>query len=176
MHSRMDGLISTGAGQVKAVRARLGGLHGVFTTLAKQHGEVSALMRALRNDPEKCDDLWPEIRRELLSHERAELAVVYPALRECGEIQLADRHDKEASEMEQLIARLEELDDEQMFMASFGDLCDAVLHHAKEEEKEIFPRAEKALGKERAAQLDQACLGAKQRIARAIGDADGGAL
>ncbi len=174
MHSRMDGLISTGAGQVKAVRARLGGLLGVFTTLAKQHGEVAALMRRLRNDPDKCDDLWPEIRRELLSHERAELAVVYPALRECGEIALVERHEREASQMEQLVARLEELDDDQVFMASFGDLVDAVLHHADEEEKEIFPRAEKALGKQRAAALDQAFLGAKEKILRAIADADGG--
>lgn len=77
MPNRMDSMISKGAGMVKAVKARLEGLVGVFKTLAEQHGEVAALLKRLQHSPDKRSELWPEIRRELLSHERAELREVY---------------------------------------------------------------------------------------------------
>ncbi|TMQ13574.1 MAG: hypothetical protein E6J90_28220 [Deltaproteobacteria bacterium] len=73
-------MISKGAGKVKGVKARLDGLVGVFKTLAEQHGEVKVLLKRLQDKPEKKPELWPEIRRELLSHERGELRVVYRKL------------------------------------------------------------------------------------------------
>jgi hemerythrin superfamily protein len=167
MISRMDSIISTGFGQMKAVKARLTGLVGVFATLSKQHGHVASLMKRLRHDVTKRDDLWPEIRRELLSHERAELAELYPVLRAIPEtLPLAESHDREASEMEAMVKKLDATEDPTIFMAGFGDLCDAVLRHAYEEEEHIFPKAQKAIGHDRARELDDAFQATQKKLER----------
>src|ERR1043165_6078223 len=82
MPNRMDQMTSKGAGVMKGIKARLDGLTGVFRTLAEQHGEVSTLLKRPQDKREKKAELWPEIRRELLSHERGEVRVVYPVLRQ----------------------------------------------------------------------------------------------
>jgi hypothetical protein len=76
MPSRIDSMLSHGLGKVKEVKARLTGLVGVFATLAEQHGEVAALLQSARRSDEKFAELWPTIRRELISHEHAELREV----------------------------------------------------------------------------------------------------
>ena len=146
------------------------GLHGVFATLAKQHAEVSALMKRVEDDAEKRGDLWPTIRTELLSHERGELRVVYPELRMTAATRsLADQHEEEAKELEGLI---EELDgttiDSNMWGAKFQTLAKTVRQHAHEEEKEIFPQAQEVFGKIRTKALDAEFLAAKKQLAETV--------
>ena len=165
MPNRMDSMISKGAGMVKAVKARLEGLVGVFKTLAEQHGEVAALLKRLQHSPDKRSELWPEIRRELLSHERAELREVYPVLRQYGETRvLAEHHDQEASELESLIQRLDLITTDD-WRPLFDQLVETVLHHANEEEEKIFPNAQDAIGHDAARELEQRFLSAKKQIA-----------
>jgi hemerythrin superfamily protein len=168
MPNRMDSMISKGAGKVKAVKARLDGLIGVFQTLAEQHAEVKVLLRRLQDKPEKKPELWPDIRRELLSHERGELRAVYPALRQHMQTRaLAEHHDQEAAEMETLIEKLDmaqALD----WQALYDQLVDTVIHHAEEEEKEIFPKAREALGDQMCKDLDARFLAAKQQAASSV--------
>src|SRR5262249_48663483 len=96
MPNRMDSMLSKGGGMMKGVKARLEGLTGVFRTLAEQHGEVAAMLKRLQSKPEKKAELWPEIRRELLSHERGEIREVYPVLRQHVQTRaLAEHHDQE---------------------------------------------------------------------------------
>jgi hemerythrin superfamily protein len=168
MPNRMDSMISKGAGKLKGVKARLDGLVGVFRTLAEQHGEVKVLLERLQDKPEKKPELWPEIRRELLSHERGELREVYPVLRQHMQTRaLAEHHDQEAAEMESLI---EKLDTPQTldWQALYNQLVDAVIHHAEEEEKEIFPKAQAVLGDQACKALDARFLAAKQQAASAV--------
>lgn len=106
MPNRMDSMLSHGMGKAKAVKARLTGLVGVFNTLAEQHGEVMALLERAKTSDEKFTHLWPTIKRELISHEKAEVREVYPYLRTYPETRaLADHHDTEANELESLIAQ-----------------------------------------------------------------------
>ena len=79
MPNRMDHAIAKTKGTVKAVKARFEGLTGVFATLAKQHGEAGSLLHAVVADRSKREELWPQIRTALLSHERAEMRVIYPS-------------------------------------------------------------------------------------------------
>jgi hemerythrin superfamily protein len=170
MPSRMDSMLSHGMGKLKAVKARLSGLHGVFKTLAEQHGEVTALLESAKTSDEKFTQLWPIIRRELISHEQAEMRELYPVLRAHDATRaLADHHDTEAAELEMQIASLDELaigSPERREM--YQRLIDTVRDHAREEETDIFPRAQDAIGKAQAEAIEARFLSAKQQIAMAI--------
>ena len=164
MPSRIDELMSKGMGAVKGVKARVEGLSGVFRTLCEQHGEVSALLRRVQGDRAKRAELWPKIRRELLSHERAELAEVFPVLRQYPETaQFAEQHDQEATQLETLIARVQELSvDAPDWSQRFDELVELVVKHVAEEEDTMFPAAQKALGGDRAKEIEPKFLAAKK--------------
>lgn len=170
MPNRMDSMLSHGMGKVKAVKARLSGLVGVFQTLAEQHGEVTVLLEKAKSSDDKFTQLWPTIRRELISHEKAEMREVYPVLRARDATrQLADHHDAEASQLEQLIASIDECAiGSPARRELYQRLIDTVLHHAREEETEIFPKAQDAIGKDQAEALETRFLTAKQQIAMAM--------
>jgi hemerythrin superfamily protein len=170
MPSHIDTLLSKGRGKLKAMKARLDGVAGVFKTLTEQHGEVEALLGSVKRDADKRQDLWPKLRTELLSHERAEIQEVYPALRAHVPTRpLADQHDAEAAELEQLITKLDAIEiSSDAWGTVFDQLADAVTAHATEEETEIFPIAQSVLGEARAKQLDAQFLSAKQRIAASV--------
>lgn len=170
MPNRMDSMLSHGMGKVKAVKARLSGLVGVFRTLAEQHGEVAALLERARTSDEKFTQLWPTIRRELLSHEKAELREVYPVLRARDATRaLAEHHDVEAGELEQMITNLDELAiGSPARRELYHRLVDTVLHHAREEESDIFPKAQDAIGKPEAEALESRFLTAKDQIAAGL--------
>ncbi|HEU4726732.1 MAG TPA: hemerythrin domain-containing protein [Kofleriaceae bacterium] len=163
-------MLSRGMGKVKAVKARLSGLVGVFKTLAEQHGEVTALLESAKASDEKFTELWPLVRRELLSHEQAEMRELYPLLRASEATRtLAEHHDAEASELEMQIISIDELgigSPERREL--FQRLIDAVTDHAREEETDIFPRAQDAIGKDRAQALEAPLLAAKHQIAMGI--------
>lgn len=168
--TQMDSLLSQGMGTVKGMKARLEGLVGVFRTLTEQHGEVTALLKRVRGNPEKRRELWPQIRMELISHERGEVHEVYPVLRNHPDTRdLADLHDDEARELEQMIEKLDTAPiDSDAWGALFDQLTNTVIEHATEEERDIFPAAQQALGEQRAEQLDAKFLLAKQQIAAAL--------
>ncbi len=170
MPNRIDSMLSHGMGKVKAVKARLSGLVGVFKTLAEQHGEVTVLLERAKTSDEKFTELWPTIRRELLSHEKAEMREVYSVLRARDATrQLAEHHDAEAAKLEQLIARVDELPVPSPARHDvFQHLIDAVIEHAREEETDIFPKAQEAIGKSQAEALDAKFLSAKRQIAATL--------
>jgi hemerythrin superfamily protein len=167
MPSSMDTMIAKGSGVVKSVEARLNGLVGVFKTLAEQHGEVSALMKRVKHDADKRADLWPKIRTELVSHEKGELREVYPVLRELPETRaLADRHEAEASELSSLIDRINMTPTaSEEWGRFFEQLVTMVESHVEEEENDIFPQAQKAIGPDRAKELEPKFLATKKQIA-----------
>lgn len=168
MPNRMDSMLAHGMGSAKKLGAAFKGLVGAFRTIAGQHGEVKVLLERANKSNEKFTELWPTIRRELLSHERAELNEIYPVLHgNLATRALAEHHDAEAAELEQLITRIDELaigSAEQK--AAYHQLVDRVLHHAEEEENKIFPAAQKALGKQTIEALDEPFQSAKRRLER----------
>jgi hemerythrin superfamily protein len=160
----MDKIVSKGMETAKAVKATATGISGVFKTLMEQHGEVSGLLRRVQNNPDKRAELWPQIRRELLTHERGELRAVYPVLREFEETrELADLHDADATELE---AQIDNLEAEGLDSASWGEQFDIlvklVTEHVREEESDIFPVAMKVCGDDLARELDAKFLEAKK--------------
>ena len=164
MPNRMDSMLSKGAGVMKGVKARLEGLTGVFKTLAEQHGEVTAMLKRLQSKPEKKAELWPEIRRALLSHERGEVRELYPVLRQHVQTRaLAEHHDQEAAEMERLIERIDTATADD-WRPLFDQLVDVVIHHANQEEHDIFPKAQEAIGDKATKDLEPRFLAAQKQI------------
>jgi hemerythrin superfamily protein len=111
------------------------------------------MLKKLQSKPEQKSELWPQIRKDLLSHERGELKAVYPVLRaHAATRELADQHDREASEMENLIGKIDNAFGD-TWKTLFDQLTEAVLAHAEEEEQQIFPQAQEAIGKKTAEEL-----------------------
>ena len=100
--------------------------------------------------------LYPTIRRELLAHEKAELAAVYPELAECPETStIATRHATEASELQLIINALDALDfGDERWSSAFDRLAGLVKAHIEEEENDFFPKAQAIIGEERAKELE----------------------
>ena len=158
MPNRMD---TTPASETRSaarnVKPRSDGLVGVFSTLAAQHREAIALLDAALQNPDRRPELWPKVRAQLMAHERAEMQELYPLLREMPHTRaLAEHHDIEANAMVGMIERLEGMDlRSATWSEHFEELAGTVKHHAlEEEEEEIFPLAQDALGAPRSKQLD----------------------
>jgi len=152
MPTNVEKVASKIMGTAKKAKGTLEGLSPVFKTLMEEHGQVSALLLRLKasSDLETRRRLWPTIRKELLSHEKAEVAVVYPMFKQDAETsQLAVEHDEEADQLSSQIGRLEELDlADPAWDPLFQQLVELVTHHVHEEESSIFPAGQRRLGRQ----------------------------
>lgn len=147
-------------------KTRPEGLTGCFALLAKQHAEAGALLAHVVKDASKRDELWPKLRVALLTHERSEMRVLFPELRMHDSLRaLANSHDAEAAELERMI---HDLDEVEHASDTFGKLCerlaDTMARHAREEEHDIFPKAQDLLGTERAKQLEPKLLATQKSL------------
>jgi hypothetical protein len=166
MANPIDIVVAKARGFEKSMEAHRDGLLGVFQTLAKQHGEAAALIDRVRNDAGKRESLWPVIRLALITHERAELEAVYPALEVVAGLRTyVELHAIEANDLENRIMQLEgSLFGGETWMSQFDELGEAVVAHAMEEEHEIFPAALAVIGENSAKQLDDRFKAAHKRV------------
>jgi hypothetical protein len=150
MH-RTENAISTAMGAAKEVEATFEGVSGIFKELMREHGEIGALLMrvAKTTDTGLRRERFPELRVELVSHEKGELAVLYPVFRQYEDlVAYAEMHEREAGALERMIQRLDGLAYEDIAWGSaFAELVQAFSHHVKEEESDYFPFASKTLGK-----------------------------
>lgn len=155
------------AGKAAAIGAHAKGLTGVFATLSEQHREVSTLLNrtVVADEPGKRQELWTTLRRELLSHERGELAVVYPVIEQRSATRdITLHHSDQAETLEAAIADLDRAGfDSPQWPELIQRLAELLQKHVDDEEGHFFPRAQKALGPEQAKELTGAFLAAKER-------------
>ncbi|HEY2735499.1 MAG TPA: hemerythrin domain-containing protein [Polyangiales bacterium] len=149
MTNPLEEIASRAMGAAKGVKATFEGLTGVFRQLAEEHGEVSALLLRVKNseDPDVRAELFPKIRKELLSHEKGELTIVYPAFQLHPETKMiADKHAQEASQLEKMIETLTTTSvRDSSWPTKFDALVDLVQRHVTEEESKFFPAGERVL-------------------------------
>jgi len=150
MTNALEKVEAKAMGTAKAVKAGFNGLRGVFLHLAEEHGEVGALMKRISKsgDPKERSELYPQIRAELLSHERGELAEVYPMLSEhVSTRDIATAHSLEAQQLEQAIHAVDQLEySNPQWGPAFEYLFQLVQQHVAEEESDFFPKAQAVLG------------------------------
>jgi hypothetical protein len=128
--------------------------------LKKQHRQVSALFKeALGTENAKeRRELCDEIAHALEVHTRIEEEIFYPAFREAAGTKKHEELVLEAYEehhvVKLVLAELPEVDPEdETFEAKITVLKELVEHHVEEEQDEMFPAAEKKLGRERLEEL-----------------------
>jgi hypothetical protein len=147
-------------GAMKAIKATVTGLTGVFKKLSEEHGEVTALLLRVKtsSDPAVRRELFPTIRAELLAHERGEIRAVYPAFRVRPELKaIADEHDAEAGILEQALDQLSATDyADASWKGKFDKVVELVSQHTKKEENDYFRKASRILGKEESQKLQPA--------------------
>ena len=175
MTNPIDEATTKTAGALRAVKSRFRGLTGVFTTLAKQHGEVKHLLeRATRTeDPDKQREIWPKLRVEILSHERAELLEVYSALERYADLaEIVTRHRRDARDLEVSIDVLDTAPyGSAEWATAMRTLHGLVTEHARMEEEEFFPRVVEVLDKSETQALDEPFQQRKATIMAELGAA-----
>jgi len=124
------------------------------TLLVKQHQLVKALFKQIESAPAHADklELFEELASNLVAHDAIEREIFYPACEKA--LGMTDPLGEGLVEHGVIEFCLYEADQatQQDFAFKCRVLGEMVLHHAKEEENELLPRVQKALGK---AQLER---------------------
>lgn len=123
----------------------------IIAQLKDDHKRVKKAYRDFQKtegeeDPASCAALVQQVLAELTVHAALEEELLYPAAREViSEESLIDEAEVEHESMHTLIDQLKGMDPEdEKYAARFTVLCEYVLHHVKEEEKEMFPQLGRA--------------------------------
>jgi len=130
------------------------------TSSKSQEASVSSVTDMLRKDHKKVKELFEEFEQaedtttkqrivetaltELEVHSKLEEELIYPAIRaEVGDDDLMDEALEEHHVVHGLLGELKKMKaSDERYDAKFTVLAENVRHHIKEEESEMFPKAE----------------------------------
>ena len=120
-----------------------------LSLLKRDHKKVKSLFKRIDTAKEgsaEQKELYQELHKELDVHDAIESEIFYPALKEHPRAKaiVAEAHE-EHHVMKVLLGEMDKLTvKDEAWQAKFQVLMENVLHHAEEEETEMFPKAEKA--------------------------------
>ncbi len=144
----------------------------VFKLLKQDHKEVHNLFKKIEDSSDSAiktrEKTYKELARELTVHARLEERIVYPRLRQLEKLEETVREGIEEHHVaEQLMEEIAQMpvDDEQ-WLAKVTVLKEMIEHHVEEEEKELFPKAAKALEKDEIEELGQTVAEEKKDMIR----------
>ena len=141
--------------------------------LKEDHKKVRGLLEQLEksNSSTRREQLSSKIEMELKVHTQIEEEIFYPAYRDAAQKKDDRELFFEAKEEHHVVdlvmpevRETEPSSDE--FPAKAKVLKELVLHHAKEEEKEMFPRAKKLMSKDELNELGDRMSARKRELAR----------
>jgi iron-sulfur cluster repair protein YtfE (RIC family) len=141
--------------------------------LREDHENVKQLFSAYeeieKEDVEQKSKLFRALKKELTIHAQIEEEIFYPAIEGSGDEE-AEELIKEANEehrlVKQLLEELAELGPESDdFDAKLKVLKENVLHHAEEEQEEIFPCFDE-LDKDEREQISETLASRKQQLSQ----------
>lgn len=144
----------------------------VFTLLKQDHKEAKQLFEKIEQSSSRAMKLreksMQQLAQELEMHTSVEEEIVYPRLKEIDSLKdtILEAYEEHhvATQLLQEITELSPQDEQ--WMAKVTVLKEMVEHHVREEEKDLFPKAQKALGKEEAAELGKRVEEEKKRRQR----------
>lgn len=131
----------------------------VFKLLKQDHKELKTIFKKLAKtseDSQKARDSgFEQLERELSVHAEVEEELVYPRLRQ--EKKLRETINEAFEEHHVAKHLLKELSEtppaDERWAAKLSVLQEMIEHHVEEEEKELFPKASRALRKEESKEL-----------------------
>lgn len=121
--------------------------------LSKQHRKVEALLRKLGGRSPDVEALGTELANNLAAHMAIEQELFYPAVHALDSDLVLEAYEEHALAELALKRMLATDGEDASFHARVTALKELIEHHVKEEEEELFPKAEKALGEERNREL-----------------------
>jgi hypothetical protein len=122
----------------------------IFEALRVSHEtqrDLSARLLASLGDASQRQQLFVDLKRELVAHETAEERCFYVPLFEHDATVDASRHAiAEHHQMDEMVEDLEEVDpDSAQWREGARKLCDKIEHHLGEEERKFFQEAGRVL-------------------------------
>ncbi|MGZ8409513.1 MAG: hemerythrin domain-containing protein [Hyphomicrobium sp.] len=123
----------------------------IYELLSKDHNKAKELIEKIQSTPEGSEKerqkLFLELKQELEVHTSFEENVFYPQAREkTGMDEKVEDALEEHDEAKQLLEALADMDpSSEEWMETIEELADALGHHIKDEEQELFPAARKKL-------------------------------
>jgi hemerythrin superfamily protein len=145
----------------------------VVALLRADHKKVKGLLEDLEGTTgrgvAKRRQLLEEISREIEAHARVEEEIFYPAYRAAvrsgDDRELFHEAAEEHRHVKIALERLEATsEDAEQFGAYAKVLKDIVLHHAKEEEREMFPRAKEHMSDDERRELGRRVADRKEAL------------
>ena len=140
--------------------------------LKADHAAVKKLFaqeqRATKQDDEKKQSIFHQIKDALTVHATIEEEIFYPAVKKAREEHLKDEVREAYEEHQQvknLLAKISNISpDDESWDMKIKVLKEDVEHHVKEEEGEMFPDARKFLGEKRLNELGAELQARKQDL------------
>jgi len=121
--------------------------------LKQQHRKVEAIFKKLEGEASDAEALVTELANDLAAHMTIEQEIFYPAIQSVDRELVLESYEEHAL-VEVGLKRLLAADSEaEEFKARVTALKELIEHHVHEEEAEMFPQVEKALGDERLEEL-----------------------
>ena len=114
--------------------------------LKHQHQEVKAIFKQLEDKKGNAKALLEKLANSLSAHMVIEQELFYPAVLEVDEDLVLESYEEHAVARFALKRLLKTDPDNQTFIARVTTLKELIEHHVEEEEDDLFPKAEKALG------------------------------
>jgi hemerythrin superfamily protein len=129
----------------------------IVELVLRDHQRAGALLAQLEATSDAdLEEYFCHLREVLVRHEVAEELVVYPAFRDhvSGAAPIADACIAEQSEAEEALATLEKTDTtSDSFRTQLVELRQAVLAHAKHEERDVLPALERNIDPQQLGEL-----------------------
>ena len=130
------------------------------TLLTKEHEEAKALFEKIEaaTDSETKQRLLSQVISALRAHTKIEEEVLYPIIREelKGGSKMFEEAMQEHQEAKEAMKELEGISpDKKEWQEHFEILMHGVLHHAKEEETEMFPMMREKFSRQRLEQIGE---------------------
>ena len=133
----------------------------VYEVLKNDHAKVRELFAKIDKTTEKGakqrEKLWAQVSSEIELHAELEEQFFYPALEQADETrELTLEAHEEHHYATQILEDIEDVPfDDEVWKAKFAVFMENVEHHAKEEEKELFPKARKVLTRAQAQEIGE---------------------
>ena len=182
MFSRMISVVGGGEEGEQGERSDvLDGAESATTMLKSEHDEVRQLFKEFENASENARSsrkrIIDEVSQKLEVHAEIEEKIFYPACRQLKDEdarKMVGESLEEHAIVKRLIQELSGLEpSDERFEAKATVLKESVEHHADEEEKDLFPEAERELGDDRLEELGARMAELKRRLTSGAG-AEGG--
>lgn len=145
-------------------------MNQTFKLLEQDHDKVKQIIADLLDTTSaakvKRRDLLKTLKTELKSHEKIEEDIVYPALEEKNITKdLTLEAYEEHHNVDVILDELESLEfNDESWKAKLKVLESSLFHHIKEEEGELFVKAEKALTKDELNSVEKEITEAKANV------------